>query len=74
MRKVTIFKWGTLKGERGLVKVFSGSGIFHCWGSDYEEFELGPGNYSTAIIEMEDGTIQNPHVEMIKFDESNDQL
>ncbi len=29
-------------------------GRFHCWGVDYEEFETGPGCYSTAIIELDD--------------------
>ena len=30
---------------------------FHVFGSAYEEFENGPGNYTTAIIELEDGTV-----------------
>lgn len=69
MRKVTIFKWEKAKNQLFSEKVSLGAGVFHGWGSDYEEFETGAGNYSTAIIEMEDGTIQNPHVEMIKFED-----
>jgi len=37
-----------------------GHGEFHCWGSGYEEFEAGPGNYTIAIVEMPDGSIVTP--------------
>lgn len=33
------------------------NGFFHQWGSDFEEFEHGPANYSVAIIELDDGSI-----------------
>ena len=33
----------------------------------YEEFENGTGNYTTAIIELEDGTIKNTPVGNVKF-------
>lgn len=42
-------------------------GLFHCWGTDYEEFETGPGCFSTAIIEMDDGSIVNCPAEFVKF-------
>lgn len=42
-------------------------GVFHQWGVDYEEFENGPGNYSTGIVELEDGSIQRFIPENIKF-------
>ena len=29
-------------------------GKFHQWGSNYEEFENGAGNYSVAIVELPD--------------------
>jgi hypothetical protein len=58
-----------LKGERKLIKVFSATGLFHCWGIDYEEFENDSANYSTAIVEMEDGTVQTPRANMIKFND-----
>jgi hypothetical protein len=44
-----------------------GIGDFHCWGNGYEEFESGPGNYTTAIVEMSDGTILTPLPTDIKF-------
>ncbi len=44
-----------------------GEALFHEWGCGYEEFELGAGNFSTAIIELEDGTVKNVPAEYIKF-------
>ena len=35
-------------------------GKFHQWGSNYEEFENGAGNYSVAIVELPDGTVVMP--------------
>ncbi|MBU2644480.1 hypothetical protein KKI24_07195 [bacterium] len=66
-RKVKIFEWKRVEGEAHYEKVKSGVGLFHQWGMDYEEFESGPGNYSTAIVEMEDGTVQNVHCSMVQF-------
>lgn len=43
--------------------------IFHQFGSDYEEFEAGPGNYPIAIVEYEDGKIDNIPAECIQFTE-----
>lgn len=45
----------------------AGTGIFHAWGVDYEEFEAGPGNYSTAIVEMPDGSVLNWRADMVRF-------
>lgn len=44
-----------------------GEALFHQWGNDFEEFENGVGTYSTAIIELEDGTVKNVPVEHIQF-------
>jgi hypothetical protein len=46
-----------------------GDAIFHEFGVDYEEFETGPGNFSTAIIELPDGSVKNIPVDQIKFKE-----
>lgn len=40
---------------------------FHQFGCDFEEFEMGPGNYSTAIIELDDGSVRNVPVNHINF-------
>lgn len=44
-----------------------GEASFHQFGSAYEEFESGAGNYSTAIIELTDGTVKMVHAEHIRF-------
>lgn len=44
-----------------------GEANFHQFGVGYEEFESGPGNYTTAILELDDGTIKNVPVEHVKF-------
>ena len=66
MRKVTVSEYK--KNDKGLlVKVETGKGLFHEWGINYDEFESGPGNYSIAIVEFEDGAIESVPVELIKF-------
>lgn len=42
-------------------------GMFHCWGSAFEEFEAGPGNYTVAIVEMPDGKIETIVAHRITF-------
>ena len=66
-RKVKVFEWQKVEGESYSEKVKIGVGLFVQWGCDYEEFETVPGNYTTAVVEMEDGTIHNAHCEMIQF-------
>ena len=61
-RKVLVYKRVNCGG-----KVLEGHGIFHQWGVDYEEFENGAGNHSTAIVEMPDGSVKNVPVELIVF-------
>lgn len=41
--------------------------VFHQFGVAYEEFETGAGNYSTAIIELADGTVLEVMPTDIKF-------
>ena len=42
-------------------------GIFQQWGSAYEEFETGPGNYTIAIVELPDGKVVTPEPKDIQF-------
>lgn len=69
MRRVKVFK--RKAGNKGnnyvSTKVDDYEGLFHGWGSDFEEFESGAGNYSTAIIERSDGTIDNAEASLIQF-------
>lgn len=44
-----------------------GEAVFHQFGVNFEEYENGPANFSTAIIELDDGTVLNLPVEQIKF-------
>jgi hypothetical protein len=68
MRKVIFYRWERIKDNPSkFEKIIDGSGLFHQWGCDYEEFESGPGNFSTAIIELPDGSIKNIYAEMIEF-------
>ena len=57
MRRVKVYKNGEILTE----------GLFHEFGLNYTEFESGPGNFSTAIVELEDGKIINVPVETIVF-------
>lgn len=47
--------------------------VFHQFGCNYEEFKEGPGNFSTAIVEYDDGSVDNVPVEHIRFITPNDQ-
>ena len=72
MRKVTIFEYE--KNERGNIKqpsnlILAGKGLFHCWGSDFEEFETAPGNYTVGIVELMDGQIVKVCPALLRFDE-----
>lgn len=66
-RKVVVYKWVKAIDKPHMVKEVVGRGIFHQFGADFEEFEEGPGNYSTAIVEMPNGEVMNVPVELIMF-------
>ena len=51
----------------GFDKEYTARGTFLAIGSDYEEFENGPGNYSTAIVETLTGEVIAIPVTNIKF-------
>lgn len=75
MRPVTVFEYYRPDGasySAPLKKREQCKGMFHQFGFDYEEFESGPGNYTTAIVELEDGTVITPVAEMIRFDDKHD--
>lgn len=66
-RKVVLYKYDKAPGETYYQKVPDGHGIFHQFGVNYEEFDSGPGNYTSAIVEMPDGSIRNVPVELVVF-------
>ena len=49
MRKVKV----TAYNKNG--ELVEQGGWFHCWGSDFEEFESGPVSMTMGIIELEEG-------------------
>ena len=44
-----------------------GKALFHQFGVGYEEFEHGPGNFTTAIVEWPDGQIESVPAQYVKF-------
>ena len=52
---------------KGYKKVEKGSARFHQWGISYELIDGSVGQYTTAIIELPDGTIENVPAENIRF-------
>lgn len=73
-RPVTVFDWYRNAGLKISEKRETSKGKFHSFSSNFEEFDEGPANYATAIIELPDGTVLNHPVELIRFDdkEAND--
>lgn len=66
-----MFHFDTDKEE--YVKTERGAARFHQWGLSYEYVEGVPAQYTTAIIELPDGSIENVPAENIRFVE-NEQL
>lgn len=48
-------------------KVEKGSAKFHQWGTNYELVNGTVGQYTTAIIELPDGSVDNIPAENVKF-------
>jgi len=62
MRKAQGLFWDDKKRDKRLVV-----GAFHMWAAKYEEFESGPGNYTMALIEDENGQIRECWPDTVKF-------
>jgi hypothetical protein len=45
MRRVIYFEYEKLNEDTFVTKVEKGHGYFHAWGLEYEEFELGIGEF-----------------------------
>lgn len=48
-------------------KVEDGEAMFHQWGIDSQEHDNSTGNFTTAIIERDNGQVENVPAEMIQF-------
>lgn len=66
-REIAFFAAEWQEKTRRQEKIEIGRGVFRGFGVCYEEFENGPGNYSTAIIELSDGSLINHSVEYVQF-------
>lgn len=66
---VEVMKWDrvTRDGRTFSEKVIRGYFVFHGFGVYYEEFENGPGNFTTAIIEDKDGQLDFVEVSLVRF-------
>jgi hypothetical protein len=69
LRSVSVYKYGKVERDGRVYneKVFDACAKFHQFGVSYEEFDNGAAPFSTAIVELQDGTVRNVPVEMIKF-------
>jgi len=56
-----------VKGTGCFEPEFNHEGLFHGWGVSYEELETGAGNYTVAIVELKDGTIEEVMPKNVKF-------
>jgi len=43
------------------------TGKFHGWGTNYEEFETGAGNFTCAIVERDDGSVELVYANCVRF-------
>ena len=67
MRKVKVFQRVNIPGTTKWETVERGTAKFHQFGVDYEEFEAGTGNYTTAVIEWPDGKVEMVRADMVQF-------
>jgi len=65
-RMVWVYQWDN-QHRPGTKKIRVGTGVFHQFGVDYEEFETGPGQFTTAVVEMPDGTVKGLPLDLISF-------
>lgn len=43
------------------------NGIFHCFSTNYDEYQDGPASYPVAVVELEDGSVILPAANTITF-------
>ena len=66
-RRVMVYEYQKNSKTNIFEKVESGIGSFHQFGMGIEEDERGFSNFSIAIVEMQDGSVEMPMANMIKF-------
>lgn len=71
MKKVKYFGWDKVEGASYMARNEKGEALFLQFGVDFEYHDVGVGNYSTAIIQLDNGEIKNLPVEDIVFFEED---
>lgn len=71
MRKVMIKRLRAIQYSRPEDQV-DRPGLFHQWGTDFEEYENGAAQFSVGIVELEDGSVEMVPPERIHFLEPAD--
>jgi len=68
-RRVTVYEWkfSTKYGTNLPEKINGKPATLHGFGNDYDEFDVGPGNKSVAIIEYDDGFLDLVDVKLVQF-------
>ena len=69
-RKVVVYGYQRKSGSGYIEpsKIEIGKGALLAFGVNYEELTYGVRSFSTAIVEMDDGSVKNVPVETIKFE------
>lgn len=67
LRKVIYSEYEQGVNLPGLELVEKGEAVFHTFGVNCQEFSNGVGTFTTAIIELPDGTLKNLPVEQVRF-------
>jgi len=52
---------------KNYVPIETGEGLFEQYGQNFEETRDGTGQYTSAIVEMPDGRVQNIPLHLIRF-------
>lgn len=68
LRTVVVSERRNIPGTTKWEDIEIGLANFHCWGTEYDEYESGPGNRSVAIVELPDGTIKTVPPHLVRFE------
>lgn len=63
-----------IKRGTGIWTDFAHEGIFHQWGSTFEEFAENAGNQTVAIVERPDGSIETVNPTDLRFIPASEDL
>jgi len=66
LRRVMVTEWVGVYPKKVELKE-TREADFHGWGNDYEELESGTGNYTVAVVEFDDGTIEMVRADRVRF-------